>query len=43
MSGYVEERGERNIARFTTPNEYRFPGDLPDECGRGGCQEGVVH
>jgi hypothetical protein len=40
MSGYIEERGERNIERFTTPNEYCFPGDLPDECGREGCQGG---
>jgi hypothetical protein len=36
MAGYVEEQGER----FMTPNCYCFAGDLPDECGCGGCQEG---
>jgi Tc5 transposase C-terminal domain len=40
MAGYVEEKGERNIERFTTPTEFCFPGNLPDECGRGGCPEG---
>jgi len=36
MAGYVDERR----GKFTTPNAYCFPGDLPDECGMGGCQEG---
>jgi hypothetical protein len=36
MAGYLAERGER----FSTPEDYCFSDDLPDECGKDKCLMG---